>query len=427
MLSLKKDYYMTKVRWCIFSVIFGLVVINFVDRTALSIAMPLINKEFSLTPTISGIVLSSFFWAYAAAQIPGGWFIDKFGPRKAISFSTLFWGIFQGAASFATGGLTLILTRIGLGFSESPLFPSGAKLNAVWLAKSERARGAVIVDSGAPLGAAVGGIVMSWLIVGLHSWRLAFFVMAIITIVCSLVSWIYLRDAPEQHDKVNENELQYIQNSNIQQNIKDSISQSTKKIKVLTRTLAAILTGRLAWAMVNFGLLTWGPSYFHQSRGFNLKQIGFATFAIFIAGMCGSLFSGFSADFLISRGLKRGFVYKSMICFSGLSAFLGFVCLPYIKNPNSAIFLLCTVLFFLYWGSLYWSLPALLAPKSEVGKFAGTMNFVGSLGGIAVPIIVGLILQISGQYFYVLEFFAVCAAIYALATLLIKFNEEKYI
>src|ERR1700761_6549717 len=103
------------VRWRIFAIVFVMVVINLIDRTTLSIAMPTIGKEFALSPTEQGVVLSAFFWSYAALQVPGGWLIDRFGPRALIAASTVLWGLCQTLAGFATGGFVLLLTRIGLG------------------------------------------------------------------------------------------------------------------------------------------------------------------------------------------------------------------------------------------------------------------------------------------------------------------------
>ena len=73
----------SNVRWRIFAIIFALTVINLIDRVSLSIAMPTIAAEFELTPSMQGLILSSFFWAYALLQIPGGWLIDRYGPLPA--------------------------------------------------------------------------------------------------------------------------------------------------------------------------------------------------------------------------------------------------------------------------------------------------------------------------------------------------------
>lgn len=416
-----KDGAATNVRWYIFVVVFLLVVINMVDRTALSIAMPTIAAEFSLGPAMQGLILSSFFWSYALMQIPGGWLIDRYGPRSVITLSTVGWGVFQTIAGFTTGGISLLLTRIGLGAAEAPLFPSGAKLNSIWLSSKERARGAVFMDSGAPLGAAFGGVLISWLILALGSWRLAFIAAGLVTIVLGWFAWRYLRDNPSTHPGVNDAERDIIKDVGEARQENSEYEPS----HILRRSLLGLVTGRTGWAMINFGLLTWGPSYLAQARGFNLKEMGGATFVIFLAGMLGSLASGFIADKLLAAGYRRSVVYKLLLGITGLGVAATFIVLPHVSNPIIAVALLSATLFLLYFGSLYWSLPSILAPKSRVGIVGGTMNFAGSISGIVVPILTGFILQwTNGSYGTVLGFFAGCAIVYVIATIAIDFNES---
>ena len=411
----------TTVRWRIFAVVFVLVVINLIDRTALSVAMPTISKEFALGPAMTGVILSAFFWTYAFLQVPGGWLIDKFGPRKLITFSTLAWGGFQTLAGFAPGGITLLATRLGLGVAEAPLFPAGAKLSSGWLSPSERGRGAVLMDSGAPLGAAFGGLIISYLILGLGSWRSAFVAAGVATAALGAVAWRYLRDNPHEHPRVNAAELAQIEGAPRSDGTQ---TQPAAPSRIVGSSIAALLTGRMAWAMINFGLLTWGPSYLAQARGLDLKQMGNATFVIFLAGMAGSLTGGFLADALVRRGFRRALVYKTLLAISGLATLASFLALPVVASSAVAVAILSGTLFFLYWGSLYWSLPTLLAPRSKVGILGGLMNFAGSSSGIAVPIITGLILQWTGAYAAALYFFAGCAGLYVLATLFIGFPSE---
>jgi MFS transporter, ACS family, D-galactonate transporter len=409
------------VRWRIFAIIFVLVVINLIDRVTLSIAMPTISKEFSLEPAIQGVVLSAFFWSYALLQIPGGWLIDRFGPRALITGATIGWGSFQAIAGLATGGVTLLISRVGLGAAEAPLFPAGAKLNSLWLSPKERGRGAVLVDSGAPLGAAFGGVIIAWLILSLGSWRSAFVVAGVATMALGALAWWYVRDDPANHAGVNAAELAAIRAS--ASPVQAASERAARSLS--PRSYTAILVGRMSWAMINFGLLTWGPSYLAQARGFDLKQMGGATFTMFFGGMFGSLASGFLVDKLQDRGMPRAVVYKSALGVTGLGVMLAFLTLPQVADPIAAIALLSVTLFLLYFGSLYWSLPAILASKDKVGVVGGTMNFAGSSSGIAVPIITGLILQATGAYLMVLYFFAVCAALYVAGSLLIDFGQAE--
>ena len=409
------------VRWRIFAIIFVLVVINLIDRVTLSVAMPTISKEFSLQPAMQGLVLSAFFWSYALLQIPGGWLIDRFGPRALITGATVGWGLFQAIAGLATGGGTLLVSRVGLGAAEAPLFPAGAKLNSLWLSPKERGRGAVLVDSGAPLGAAFGGVMIAWLILSLGSWRGAFLVAGGATMALGALAWWYVRDDPAHHGGVNAGELAVIKAS---ASPVQAASERTAR-SISPRSYIAILVGRMSWAMINFGLLTWGPSYLAQARGFDLKQMGGATFIMFFGGMFGSLASGFLVDKLQDRGMPRAVVYKSALGVTGLGVMLAFLALPQVADRMAAVALLSITLFLLYFGSLYWSLPAILAPKDKVGVVGGVMNFAGSSSGIAVPIITGLLLQATGAYLMVLYFFAACAALYVAGSLLIDFRQAE--
>ena len=414
----------SRVRWRIFAIIFGLTVINLVDRVSLSIAMPSIAHEFQLTPAIQGLILSSFFWAYALLQIPGGWLIDRYGPRRVIGWSTGLWGVFQTLAAFATGGLSLIFARVALGAAEAPLFPAGGKLNSLWLASSERGRGAVLMDCGGPLGVALGGLLIAYLIAVFGSWRTAFFIAGIATLAMAWLAWRYLRDDPAIHPGVNAAEL-----ARINEGRSTSVAQAAKAgaqgLGIARRSLAGILLGRASWAMVFFGLLTWGPSYLAQARGFDIKGIGAATFVIFLCGAAGSLVGGFLSDLLVRKGVRRGLAAKGLLSCSGLVALLAFLLLPQLTDPYAAVALLSLTAFFLMWGSLYWSFPALLAAPARVGLIGGVMNLAGSLGGIAVPILVGLLLQHLGGYPAVLGFFALCSGLFILGTLLIALDERE--
>jgi MFS transporter, ACS family, D-galactonate transporter len=79
----------TGVRWKIFVLMLFLITINYIDRASLSVAMPLISKEFGLDAAAQGFILSSFFWTYALMQIPGGMLADRYKPRIVIAAATI--------------------------------------------------------------------------------------------------------------------------------------------------------------------------------------------------------------------------------------------------------------------------------------------------------------------------------------------------
>jgi ACS family D-galactonate transporter-like MFS transporter len=151
----------TAVRWKLFLLLLVLVAVNYIDRGSISVALPIIQKEFNLAPELVGLLLSAFFWTYALMQIPVGLLIDKFGPRKVMTASCIGWGAATAASGMSGGFLSMFIARMGIGVTEAGVMPAGGKLNAIWMHKSERGRGATILDAGAPLGAGLGGILIT--------------------------------------------------------------------------------------------------------------------------------------------------------------------------------------------------------------------------------------------------------------------------
>ena len=410
-------------RWVIFATMFVLMAVNLMDRITLSIGMPYIKEEFELSPTMQGLILSSFFWSYALLQIPGGWLLDKYGPRKVITGALFGWGFFQAIIGAATGGISLILSRIGLGALEAPVSPSGAKLSSTWLTRSERGRGAVIMDAGSPLGVALGGIIVAHLIVLFDSWRVTFVVVGLFTMLLGFVAWKILRDRPAEHPKVSQEEVEYIAAGNLSHASDTAHNEPTKGLGISWFTMIAIMIGRASWGMVYWGLLTWGPSYLAQAQGLQLASIGNSTFLIFVMGTLGCLFSGFFVDFLVKKGVSYNVALKSLLSVSGIVGLCILYALATVTDPDTAVGLLAVAAFFMMFGSLYWSFPAILAPTDRVGVIGGFMNMANSCAGILVPILVGVILQATGSYESVLVYFAICAGCYTVGTLCINFNK----
>ena len=397
----------TRVRWNIFLLMLMLVSINYIDRASLSVAMPLIGKEFGLDPAMQGLILSSFFWTYAFMQVPGGLLADRYKPRIVIALSTVGWGFFQTVASASTNWVMLLLTRLGLGATEAPIFPAGGKLNAIWMTPNERARGATLLDGGAPLGAALGAIVITSLIAGLGSWRLAFVVAGIATMACGLLAWSYIRNSPREHPMVSEAEARHIEEAHAAEDAQHMHIGAGSWVGYFRfRSVWCMCLGWMFFHAVFYGLLTWLPNYLFRVHGFNIATLGGATFVIFFSGFVGELIAGWITYQWRARGGSPNQVYRTMFAVAALFTTASIFAVGYVKEPIAVVALLSVVLFFLRWCGMYWAIPSILATRDRTGFLGGCMNFAGNVAGITVPIIVGFIVQITGSYFLAMMFFA---------------------
>ena len=397
----------TAVRWKIFVLMLFLITINYIDRASLSVAMPIISKEFNLDPATQGFILSSFFWTYAFMQVPGGMLADKYKPRIVIAAATIGWGLFQAIAAASTSSFMLVLTRLGLGATEAPIYPAGGKLNAMWMTPNERARGATLLDGGAPLGAALGALVIAGLIAEFDSWRVSFVVAGLGTVLCGIFAWWYIRNSPREHPSVNEAEATHIQTAHALEDLSDPVSSG--------RGLGAYFAYRSVWCMclgwmffntVFYGLLTWMPTYLFKVHGLDIKQLGGALFIMFFAGFVGELVGGQIGDIWRQRGGSPNMIFRTLFGIAATVATISIFSVAYVTDALAAIALLSSTLFFLRWCGMYWAIPSMLGTRNRAGFLGGCMNLGGNIAGITVPIIVGFIVQYSGSYFLALMFFA---------------------
>ncbi|WP_414709036.1 MFS transporter [Ramlibacter sp.] len=403
-----------------------LISINYIDRASLSVAMPLIAKEFDIGPAVQGLLLSSFFWTYAFMQIPGGMLADRFGPRVVIAGSTLGWGFFQTIAAACTGWVGLFATRLGLGAAEAPIYPAGGKLNGIWMTQNERGRGATLLDGGAPLGAALGALIIAGLIAEFESWRTSFVVAGVGTMVAGFFAWWYIRNHPRQHPAVNEAEAAYIEAAHAADEANEPANASGRVLDFFRyRSVWGMFFGWMCFNALFYGLLTWMPTYLSKVHGLDIKQMGGAVFLMFFSGFVGEMVGGWIADKWKAAGASQARVLRTLFGVAAVIATIAIYSVSRFKDPVTVVVLLSVTLFFLRWCGLFWAIPSIIGTRKRVGFLGGTMNLGGNCAGIGVPILVGVIVQATGSYDMALMLFtAAGAGLFVCSTLLIDYSRK---
>jgi ACS family D-galactonate transporter-like MFS transporter len=417
---------MRNVRWKIFLLLLTLVAINYVDRTALSVSMPLISKEFHLDAETKGFIFSAFFWPYFCMQIPSGLLVDRFKPRAILSITAVSWGFLQAVVMVTAGWISLALTRMCLGLAEGPIYPAASKLTALWLTRNERTRGTTLIGSGASLGSAFGAVLIVSLITWLGSWRLAFLISGLGTIVCGLFAWYFIRDQPADHPLIGPDEVTHIEGAHAREDADDVTDKRAAIIHFMRYPSVWAMCISLSCSnIVWYGLITWLPTYLFAVHHFDMKSLGNATFLIFLCGFIGELAAGQIADHWKIRGGRPNTVYRTMMGTGAFLVGLSFFLVAYVVQPMAVVALLCIAVFFLRWTSgCTWTVPALLARRERTGTLASIMNFIGNTPGLFVPILIGLIVQHTGSYFLALMFFVATALVLFIAVLMINYQRR---
>ena len=116
------------IQWTAVALVTVVIALNYIDRSTLSVGNLLIRKEFGISATAIGALQSGWSLAYAFAQIPVGFMLDRLGPHYLVGGALILWSIAQGAGGFAFGYTQLLWTRIALGITESPAYPAGVRV-----------------------------------------------------------------------------------------------------------------------------------------------------------------------------------------------------------------------------------------------------------------------------------------------------------
>jgi len=112
--------------------------INYIDRGNLSIAAPLLKDELGISASQLGILLSSFFWTYAACQILAGWLVDRFAVNWVLAVGFFLWSMATASTGLVHGFATLLCLRLLLGIGESVAYPCYSKILAAHFHEHQR-------------------------------------------------------------------------------------------------------------------------------------------------------------------------------------------------------------------------------------------------------------------------------------------------
>jgi ACS family D-galactonate transporter-like MFS transporter len=417
----------SNIRYWMLALLFINIVINYLDRTNLSVAVPEIAKELELTSVERGYILSAFGWTYAALQIPGGVLADRVAPRLLYATCLASWSITTMLQGLASGFVGLFGFRLATGAFEAPSYPINNRIVTGWFPDNERASAIALYVSGQFIGLAflTPALVMLQAAVG---WRGLFIVTGLVGLVWGLVWYIFYRD-PLDHPKANQAELDYIERGGgvfqkkTTQPTKPIWSAENFKQVFSSRTLWGVYIAQFCVNATLWFFLTWFPSYLVDYRGLDFIKSGYLASVPFLAACAGLLLSGFVSDRLAAQGKSVSFARKAPIIF-GLLLSVSIVGANYTNDTAMIIFFLALAFFGAGMALISWVFVSILSPKHLIGLTGGVFNFMGNLASIIVPIAIGYLAK-GGDFRPALAFIGILGFIGACSYIFIVGKIER--
>ena len=356
------------------------VFINYIDRSNLSIAAPLLKDELGLSASQLGTLLSVFFWTYGCMQIPAGWLVDRCEVKWVFAAGFFVWSAATAVTGILHGFTAWIVIRVVLGIGESIAFPAYSKIfSSSYFCESHRGIGNAAIMAGLSLGPAVGMLV-GGTVMGRFGWRPFFLILGFGSLLW-LIPWLAWMPT-------------------------GTTAAAADEHKISVRDFFRL---RSAWGTclgqfcINYGLyflVAWLPFYLVRGRNLSMNQMARVGGLVFFLSAAAAMVTGKLSDRWIRAGASATRVRKTLL--GGGMTGLG-IALAVAADASDGIF---------FWalavagicvgvnGTNCWAVTQRLAGPRCSGRWTGVQNFVGNFGGAFAPAITGYILGRTGQQFY---------------------------
>lgn len=354
--------------------------VNYIDRSNLSVAAPLLQSTLGYTTQQIGGLSSAFFWTYALMQLVGlsGWICDKYPVGRVFALSFGLWSL----ATLCTGLLStfsaLFTMRLVLGAGESMAYPCYSRMIAMEVPQDLRGRANAFLDAGSKLGPALGTLI-GGLFLARYGWRIFFVVLGIVGLTW-LIPW--LRWMPRTPA------------SRLDFQPGDYSIRHLLTLRSAWGTFAGHFCGNYYW----FFLLIWLPLYLVRGRGFSMSRMATIGAAAYLVIAAATLSAGWMSDILLKRGVSVTRVRKSVVVL-GLVASAAILPVGFVSDLRVAMaLLLIGCVGFGTYTSNHWVITQTLAGPIMAGRWTSLQNGIGNFSGILAAWLTGLIVDRMGSF-----------------------------
>ncbi len=371
------------------------ILLNYIDRGAISIASPQLKPELGLTSTEYGLAVSAFFWTYVPLQFLIGWACDRWCVYRLIAAGIGLWALSTMAMGLVGGLALLVVFRILLGVGESITFPGASKVIARHIAPENRGLANSVVAAGIALGPVIGTFA-GGLMVAVYGWRTMFVVFGALTLLW-IVPWLLsARRLP---------------------NFGAMRAVDPVPIAKVARTRAvwAMGIGHFGATYPLYFIIIWVPLYLTSSRGFSITDMTYLATLGFIAQALSAVGQGWLSDRLVRAGWDEAALRRALMV--GGNVVMAATLVVLMLAQSTVAIGACLVIFgaaSATGGVNLYAIAQMFAGPRASGSFIGIQNGLGNVPGIVMPIITGLIIDWTGVYDNAFLLTAVVCAVSAL-------------
>jgi MFS transporter, ACS family, glucarate transporter len=370
------------------------------DRTAMVVAAPVIQREFHFTLVQMSFLLTAFSWTYAALQVPAGWLAERIGPRRSLFCANALWSLFTAATPFGFSFLSFSAIRFALGIGQSADWPSSVLAIKRWFPLAERAKANSVLLGALYLGPIVAAP-LTTLVMLTFGWPVAFYSFGAVGILLGFAWFWGFRDRPEAHPMVGPAEAAYIAAG------QDSSSRGEDPMRSAPGVFGRCLGSAQFWAigleyffliLIQSFYTTWLPTYLVNVRHLSLKAMGVFASLPWVALFVTVFVTGALADRILR---SSGSVWRARVPL----AMAGFIisAMALIAASRSPALATMMVLLCISLGAIGLTQVSIWSSTQDLGQAAtgivsGWTNFWGNAAGVAGPVLTAFLVRWTGTW-----------------------------
>ena len=391
-----------RLRWSLFTVLCIAGVFNAMDRPIIAILKPDMMADFGWSDSDFGDLAAVTQFSAAFAFLFTGWLVDRLGVHRSMQVGASAWSLAAMAHGWAMTTWQVVAARMGLGVTEAVQTPLTIKTVATLFAPDQRS----FAFGFATMLAGAGTIAMPFVIPALAlsvGWRGAL-VAGGIGGLLSLVAWMWLaRGIAGLRER----------GAAAEPLADGSASDSYGAILANRKTWAIVGAKALSdmtWWFINF----WLADYYRKEFGLSTLELAEPLAIAFAGSGLGALLAGWVSTRLLQRGVSPNRVRKGVMLASALLV----APLPLVLQLNS-VWPVAVMIGVVMAGHQGFSLSIFstitdVVPHAKVGRVTAFGAFMGNMGGVAISLVTGRVLD-AGFGFVPLFLFAAMSYLIALA------------
>jgi ACS family hexuronate transporter-like MFS transporter len=398
-------------RWWIAILLCAAITISYFDRQTLSVAVGEIKKQIPIPDEKFAHLNTAFLLTYGLMYVVGGKLIDALGTRLGFFLIMVWWSLACASHGLASGFGMLAASRLMLGIGEGGGFPAATKAVAEWFPVRERSTAMGIINAGTAVGGIIAPPAIAVILLNAR-WPWVFYVSGAAGLAWC-VWWLWSYYPPSRHPRLSRTERNELREIMATPN---SNEPGIPWLQLWGYSQAwGLVTAKFLTDAVWYFIAFWLPKYLLDTRGYDVKQVGYYAWIPWAAAGAGCVVVGSFSSWLVSRGHSLNRARKIAL---GVSVSV-MPCLLFVPfSSNRWIILPFAIAYFgqQAWSTLVMTLPADIFPRRVVGAVAGLVGFGGAMGGVVFGEIAGQMLKYGTGYGPI---FMIAGTLHVLAFILI--------